>query len=410
MHIYTRHPTALHSQQPVASNNNNNNMKASTLLALVAFQAASATFLLDGLVLGMVGAGALVGTDLAAKGVDGVVKNMNIALEKSLQDQQPSIPAPATNAKVYIPSVAKISPVNVMQYVPPAMVQTICSKTNILPSQLNVILTSVGAMVVPADGNWTQGIQTVAKNCGVSFVTVQQVAGMVYVLMPPQSQMWIIFQTCAGPFGQPQSGSPGAAIVQQQVQSPQPPVPVQQSPQPVAPVQQSSQSPAPVQQSPQQQTQEVVVQQAPPPPPAVQQQQPVSNQTPPTQPITPSSTQPDVMQWITASTIDAICKETQIQQSDATQIIQSISQLPSSQTNIPINDSVQTIANACNVPVITVQQVAGMVYTLMPSGSAMWVIFESCAGPFGRSNQVSYVANAVEQENAPKYVAPVPRR
>ncbi|KAJ3243637.1 hypothetical protein HDU78_000250 [Chytriomyces hyalinus] len=375
-------------------------MKASFLLSLVAFQTASATFLLDGLVLGMVGAGALVGTDMAAKGVDGVVKNMNIALEKTLQDQKPSIPAPATNANVYIPSVAKISsPVNVMQYVPPAMVQTICSKTNILPSQLNVILTSVGSMVVPADGNLTQGIQTVAKNCGVTFDTVQQVAGMVYVLMPPQSQMWIIFQTCAGPFGQPQSGSQGAMNVQQQVQPPQPPAPVQQSPQP----------PAPVQQSPQQQTQEVVVQQAPSPSPAVQ-QQPVSNQTPPTQPITPSSTQPDVMQWIPVSTIDTICKETQIQQSDATQIIQSISQLPSSQTGIQFNDSVQTIANSCNVPVITVQQVAGMVYTLMPSGSDMWVIFESCAGPFGRSNQVSYVANAVEQEYAPKYVAPVPRR
>ncbi|KAJ3398580.1 hypothetical protein HDU80_008781 [Chytriomyces hyalinus] len=375
-------------------------MKASIIFSLVALQTASATFLLDGLVLGMVGAGALVGTDIAAKGVDGVVKNMNIALEKTLQDQKPSIQAPATNAKVYIPSVAKISPVNVMQYVPPAMVQTICSKTNILPSQLNVILTSVGTMVVPADGNLTQGIQTVAKNCGVTFDTVQQVAGMVYVLMPPQSQMWIIFQTCAGPFGQPQSGSQGAVNVQQQVQTPQPPVPVQQSPQP----------PAPVQKSPQQQTQEVVVQQAPSPSPAVQQQQPASNQTPPTQPTTPSSTQPDVMQWIPVSTIDTICKETQIQQSDATQIIQSISQLPSSQTGIQFNDSVQTIANVCNVPVITVQQVAGMVYTLMPSGSDMWVIFESCAGPFGRSNQVSYVANAVEQEYAPKYVAPVPRR
>ncbi|KAJ3227917.1 hypothetical protein HDU81_006402 [Chytriomyces hyalinus] len=361
-------------------------MKASILLTLVAFQTASATFLLDSLVLGM-----------AAKGVDTVVKNMNVAFEKSLlQDQKQNIPAPPTNAKVYTPAVPKNSPVNVMQYVPPTMVQTICSKTNILPSQLNVILTSVGAMVVPADGNVMQGIQTVAKNCGVAFDTVQQVAGMVYVLMPPQSPMWITFQTCAGPFGQPQSGSQGAVTVQQQVpssQSPQQPAPVQQPPQ-------------------QQQTQEVVVQQALPPPAApaptvVQQQLPVSNQTPPTQ---PTSAQPDVMQWIPVSTIDTICKETQIQQSDATQIIQSISQLPSSQTTIPINDSIQTVATACNVPVITVQQVAGMVYTLMPSDSDMWGIFEACAGPFGRSNQVSYVANAVEPEYAPKYVPSVPRR
>ncbi|KAJ3255604.1 hypothetical protein HDU77_003567 [Chytriomyces hyalinus] len=93
-------------------------------------------------------------------------------------------------------------PASVLTYIPAEELPKICTNANILPSQVNYILLSIGSLP-QGNANMSATTHSIADKCKVSVQAVQMVAGMAYTYMPPQSAWRTLFQACAGSYGQP---------------------------------------------------------------------------------------------------------------------------------------------------------------------------------------------------------------
>ncbi|KAJ3397341.1 hypothetical protein HDU80_009598 [Chytriomyces hyalinus] len=97
--------------------------------------------------------------------------------------------------------VSALTTASVLTYIPVEELPKICTNANILPSQVNYILLSIGSLP-QGNANMSATTHSIADKCKVSTQAVQMVAGMAYTYMPPQSAWWTLFQACAGSYGQ----------------------------------------------------------------------------------------------------------------------------------------------------------------------------------------------------------------